>query len=174
VTHPLETTLTRKYRFCASHRLHSNALTESENETIYGKCNHAYGHGHDYVLAVSVTGDLDPTTGLAVRLTDLDSLVKTEILDQFGHRNLNVDVAEFLRMVPTTENVAMVIAARLRARWAEFFPYSSARLSSILMQETERNGFEVVIPKASPREASHLLENLLAAGRIDESVIVNA
>ncbi len=161
------TSLTRRYRFCASHRLHSESLSEAENHRVFGKCNNPYGHGHDYVLDVSVEGELNATTGLIVRLSDLDRLVKTEVLAAFAYRNLNQDVAEFTELVPTTENVALVIAARLRQCWAEHFPYSSARLSRISMQETERNSFEVVISNTAQTAP-------IAAQKLNESVTVNA
>jgi 6-pyruvoyltetrahydropterin/6-carboxytetrahydropterin synthase len=161
------TKMTRRYRFCASHRLHSESLSEAENQRVFGKCNNPYGHGHDYVLDVAVTGELNATTGLIVRLSDLDRLVKTEILAGFSYRNLNQDVAEFTELVPTTENVALVIAERLSQCWADYFPYSSARLSGISMQETERNSFEVVISKTAPPVPA-------VFSKLNESVIVNA
>ncbi len=157
------TTLTRRYRFCASHRLHSEALSEAENQRVFGKCNNPYGHGHDYVLDVSLTGELNATTGLIVRLSDLDRLVKTEVLAAFAYRNLNQDVAEFTELVPTTENVALVIAARLSQCWRDYFPYSKARLSGISIQETDRNSFEILISNAVPLSV-----------KTNESVIVNA
>ena len=159
------TTITRRYRFCASHRLHAEALSESENNRVFGKCNNPYGHGHDYVLDVSVTGELNATTGLIVKLADLDHLVNTEVLSGFDHKNLNLDVAEFEQLVPTTENVVLVIAARLKKYWRIYLPYSSAWLSGISMQETERNSFEVAIPRPAATDSVKIL---------NESVIVNA
>lgn len=161
------TTLTRRYRFSASHRLHSASLSEVENNRTYGKCNNPYGHGHDYVLYVAVSGEINATTGLIVKPALLDKLVAEEILSSFGHRNLNLDVAEFERLVPTTENLTLVIAARLNARWANYFPYSSARLSSISILETDRNSFEVVLPKKTSTPEPAAIE-------YSESVVVNA
>jgi 6-pyruvoyltetrahydropterin/6-carboxytetrahydropterin synthase len=161
------TTLTRRYRFSASHRLHSELLTEAENQTTFGKCNNPYGHGHDYVLEVSVTGELNPATGLIVRLSLLDQLVHDEVLTSFSHRNLNQDVVEFQRLVPTTENVALVIAARIRDRWSTYFTYSSAHLSSISILETDRNSFQVVVPRPQLRASGAPIQE-------NESVIVNA
>jgi 6-pyruvoyltetrahydropterin/6-carboxytetrahydropterin synthase len=161
------TTLTRRYGFCSSHRLHSGWLSEAENQRIYGKCHNPYGHGHNYVLHVSVTGELNATTGLIVRLADLDRLVSSEILAVFAYRNLNVDVAEFADLVPTTENLALVVAARLNRHWSDCFPYSSARLSGISMQETDRNSVEVLLPKHSRLPNAERAES-------NESVIVNA
>jgi 6-pyruvoyltetrahydropterin/6-carboxytetrahydropterin synthase len=144
-------------------------LSEAENDRTFGKCNNPYGHGHDYVLDVSVTGELNATTGLIVKMPDLDELVRKEVLSAFSYRNLNVDVAEFARLVPTTENLALVIADRLRARWADHFPYSSAWLSGISMGETDRNTFAVLIAQAGsePGKAK-------ARAGLHESVMVNA
>jgi 6-pyruvoyltetrahydropterin/6-carboxytetrahydropterin synthase len=165
----MTTTVTRRFRFCASHRLHSNQLSQSENSRVYGKCNNPYGHGHDYILDVSVTGELNATTGLIVRLADLDALVTTEILNSFAYRNLNHDVAEFARLVPTTENVSLVIAEKLRQRWPDYFPYASAHLSGISIHETDRNSFQVLVPKPSSKSPV-----LAALSQLNESVIVNA
>ena len=161
------TTLTRRYRFCASHRLHSGWLSEAENQRIYGKCNNPYGHGHDYVLDVSVTGELNATTGLIIKLADLDRLVSLEVLRGFAYRNLNLDVAEFADLVPTTENLALVVAGKLNRRWSDYFPYSSARLSGISMQETDRNSFEVLLPEHNRLTYAEQAES-------NESVTVNA
>jgi 6-pyruvoyltetrahydropterin/6-carboxytetrahydropterin synthase len=161
------TTVSRRYRFCASHRLHSDLLRPADNQRIYGKCNNPYGHGHDYTLSISVTGELNATTGLIVRLTDLDRFVAKEILARFAYRNLNCDLSEFALLVPTTENVALVIADKLQQRWADYFPYSSAYLSGISIEETDRNSFEVRLPKQSSLPKAKRVES-------NESVIVNA
>jgi 6-pyruvoyltetrahydropterin/6-carboxytetrahydropterin synthase len=157
--------------------LHSEKLSEAENQRTFGKCNNPYGHGHDYVLDVSVTGEINPTTGLIVRLSLLDKLVADQVLTAFGHRNLNEDVAEFTLLVPTTENMALVIAKRLRSRWADYFPYSvSAQISGISIHETDRNSFEVLLPGKSLRlQAASSLEMRVPATSVDlnESVTVN-
>lgn len=160
------TTITRRYRFSASHRLHSDQLSSQENQRVYGKCNNPFGHGHDYILNVSVAGQTD-ADGLIVNLQQMDRLVAEEVLAPFSHRNLNEDVSEFKQLVPTTENLTLVIAARLKARWPEYFSYSSAHLHSISMFETERNSFEVLLP-AAPGHSNQ------AAIDSKESVIVNA
>jgi 6-pyruvoyltetrahydropterin/6-carboxytetrahydropterin synthase len=131
--------LTRRYGFSASHRLHSQQLDETANRQIYGKCNNPFGHGHNYVVEVSVKGRVDPETGLAVELSALDNLVKRIVIEPFDHRNLNEEVSEFGSLVPTTENLAVVIDQRLRAAWPAGFP----RLEKIRIAETERNIFEV-------------------------------
>ena len=136
-------TLTRRYRFSASHRLHSAALSEPENARVYGKCNNPYGHGHDYVLEVSVHGPLDRETGRIVDLETLDGLVRSEILDAFEHRNLNADVPAFASAVPTTENIIMEIRRRLAGGWARAFPQGAPSLDKVRIEETRRNTFEL-------------------------------
>ena len=144
-------TLTRRYRFSASHRLHSPDLSPAENERLYGKCNHQFGHGHDYVLEVSVAGDPDDTTGLIVSTGDLDRLVNERVLQLFAYRNINKDVVQFVSLVPTTENIVTVIGDLLREHWGEYIQRSKARLRRVQIQETDRNGFELLfgVPELS-------------------------
>lgn len=141
------TSVTQRYRFSASHRLHLQNLSEAENERLYGKCNNPFGHGHDYVLDVTAQGTADPVTGQVVMRHELDCLVREQILHVFEHRNINLDVKQFETSVPTTENIALVIANLLREHWSAYIS-GPARLSRIHIQETDRNGFEVLIPSA--------------------------
>lgn len=127
--------LTRRYRFSASHRLHSEHLGEEENQRVYGKCNNPYGHGHNYVVEVAVSGPVNPATGMIANLTDLDAFVDREVLEPFDHRYLNEEIAEFRQNVPTTENVCIEIFNRLRR-----FP--QARLERVRVEETGLNSFE--------------------------------
>lgn len=136
-------TLTRRYRFSASHRLHAPSLPEPENARIYGKCNNPFGHGHDYVLDVTVRGPLDEPTGRIVDLETLDALVRREILDAFEHKNLNIDVPSFANTVPTTENLLLEIRRRLAREWACAFPNGAPTLDKIRIEETRRNIFEL-------------------------------
>jgi 6-pyruvoyltetrahydropterin/6-carboxytetrahydropterin synthase len=129
--------LTRRYRFAASHRLDVSTLTPEENRRLFGKCNNPYGHGHDYVLDVTVEGSPDTSGQLANRET-LDALVRERILQRLDHKNLNVDVAELAGTVPTTENLAVAIRTALAADW----PLRS-RLAGIRVSETDRNKFEL-------------------------------
>src|SRR5580698_7796396 len=94
--------LTRRYWFSASHRLHSDGMSAEENRDVYGKCNNPHGHGHNYALEVTVSGQVDPRTGMVCNLMDLDSFVHEKILERFGHQNLNM-LAEFEGTVQTTE-----------------------------------------------------------------------
>jgi 6-pyruvoyltetrahydropterin/6-carboxytetrahydropterin synthase len=145
VSHGLLSRVTRRYRFSASHRLHSPALSDGENQLLYGKCNNPFGHGHDYVLEVTIAGTPDPVTGLIVPRHDLDQWVKSKVLKLFDHRYINTDVAEFAARVPTTENVALSIARLLAEDWPRAFPALPAGLARVHIQETDRNGFEVWI-----------------------------
>ena len=81
--------LTRRYMFSASHRLHSDAMSDAENAATYGKCNNPYGHGHNYALEVTVSGPVDESTGMVCNLVDLDGFVQREILQRFDLENLN-------------------------------------------------------------------------------------
>src|ERR1700690_2229953 len=99
--------LTRRYMFSASHRLHSDAFSDAENAATYGKCNNPYGHGHNYALEVTVSGQVDESTGMVGNLADLDGIVRQEILERFDVQNLNT-LPEFSQAVPTTENLCTV------------------------------------------------------------------
>src|SRR5665213_84737 len=127
--------LTRRYAFSASHRLHSNHLGEAENDRVYGKCNNPFGHGHNYVIEVTVTGSVDPATGMIAHLTDLDAYVARQVLEPLDHTYLNKAVAAFQDVVPTTENLCIDIFGRLKN-----FP--DAHLVRIRIEETGRNSFE--------------------------------
>jgi len=131
--------LTRRYRFCAGHRLHNEALTSEENRRIYGKCNNPQGHGHNYVLEVTVTGTIDPTTGMVCDLSMLDAIVTKEVLEPFDHKNLNLDVESFRHRVPTTENLSIEIFELLRKRLEGQGNGERVRLARVRLAETEAN-----------------------------------
>jgi len=134
-TGELKIELGRRYRFAASHRLHSARLSDEENLRLYGKCNNPLGHGHNYVVEICVSGDVDPATGMIANLADLDGFVEREILDAFDHRSLNDEVPAFRAEVPTTENLCVEIFRRVRA-----FP--KAKLERVRVEETSNNSFE--------------------------------
>lgn len=134
--------VTRRYRFSASHRLHSPDLSDDENRRLYGKCNHPYGHGHNYVVEVSARGPLDGH-GRAVDTAALDGLVARAVLAPFEHRNLNTEVARFEREVPTSENLAVEICRLLKRDWREVFRGEWPKLEKIRIGETRKNIFEV-------------------------------
>jgi 6-pyruvoyltetrahydropterin/6-carboxytetrahydropterin synthase len=127
--------LTRRYLFSASHRLHSNEMTSEENIATYGKCNNPYGHGHNYFLEVSVSGQVDEATGMICNLVDLDQCVQKEILERFDHANLNT-VPEFANDVPTTESLCKVVYEILQRS------FSKAHLEKVRIEETMLNSFE--------------------------------
>jgi 6-pyruvoyltetrahydropterin/6-carboxytetrahydropterin synthase len=129
--------LTRRYRFAASHRLDVASLSPEENRRLFGKCNNPYGHGHDYVVDVTVEGRPD-ASGQVVNRTTLDELVRERILDQVDHKNLNCDFAELRGIVPTTENLAEALRRVLARDWP-----LAAGLSGVRISETARNTFEL-------------------------------
>src|SRR5262249_17834012 len=108
--------LTTRYRFAASHRLHTPALSDEENRALYGKCNNLHGHGHDYTVDLTLEGPVG-TDGQVVNRQELDRLVRGRVLARLDHKNLNLDVEEFARLVPTTENLAAVVRQWLKAGW---------------------------------------------------------
>ena len=132
---PLHVELGRRYRFAASHRLHSAQLSEMENARIYGKCNNPYGHGHNYTVEVRFSGAIDPDTGMITSLADLDSFVNERVIEAFDHRSLQDEVPAFREAVPTTENLCIEIFQRL-----ESFP--KATLEAVRLEETSNNSFE--------------------------------
>ena len=134
------TCVTRAYRFSASHRLHSDELSEERNRELYGKCNNPYGHGHDYVLRVTVSGAVRESSGRVISPGELDRFVHQRVLAIFDHRDMNTDVAGF-RGVPPTENLAADIERRLREDWERTF--APVVLDRIWLQETPRNTFEL-------------------------------
>ena|SRR5207253_4669722 len=127
--------LTRRYMFSASHRLHSDALSEAENVATYGKCNNPYGHGHNYTLEVTVSGRVDEATGMVCNLVDLDGFVHREILHRFDQENLNTR-PEFEQTIPTTENLCTTIYDILQRC------FSYAHLERVRIEETMMNSFE--------------------------------
>lgn len=130
------TTITRVYEFAASHRLDVAALSAMENQRLFGKCNNPHGHGHNYVLEVTVTSEPDAMTGMMVDLSELDSAVDREILDRYDHKNLNLDVPELMGKNTTSEVVAGAIFDRLKGA-------VPGRLVRVRLHETARNIFEV-------------------------------
>ena len=125
--------VTRKADFSAAHRLFNPAWSDERNDEVFDKCNNRNGHGHNYILEVTVCGDIDPETGYLIDLKKLKSLIRERILNKLDHKNLNTDV-DFLRdVIPTAENIAVAIWKEL----ADHIP--GGKLYSIRLQETERN-----------------------------------
>src|SRR5919204_492304 len=105
--------LTRRAEFSASHYYHNPEFSAEENRRTYGKCNNPHGHGHNYTLEVTVSGRVDASTGMVCNLADLDQFVEREVLERYGHENLNC-LPEFEDVVPTTENLCTRIYNLLR------------------------------------------------------------
>jgi 6-pyruvoyltetrahydropterin/6-carboxytetrahydropterin synthase len=127
--------LTRRYRFSASHRLHSTEVSAEENQSTYGKCNNPHGHGHNYTLEVAVSGPVDPGTGMVCNLVDLDDFVEKEVLARYDLENLNM-LKEFAETVPTTENLCVEIFEILQRG------FQKAHLERVKLDETLMNSFE--------------------------------
>ena len=127
--------VTRRYRFAAAHRLHSDALSEEDNRRVFGKCNYPNGHGHNYVVFVTVSGPIDPTTGMVVDIVAVDRLVGERVVRRFDHQDLNQD-PEFASRTTTGENLVMLIWDLL----VKEIP--SGRLEKIGLIETRDNYFE--------------------------------
>jgi 6-pyruvoyltetrahydropterin/6-carboxytetrahydropterin synthase len=129
-------TVTRRLRFNAAHRIHNPALSDAENTALYGKCNNPNWHGHNYVLEVSVRGEVDPRTGYVVDLGALRDVVEREVIDVMDHRNLNLDVPFMQGVNPTSENIVVQC-------WRVIEPHvAPARLARLRLWETENNYVE--------------------------------
>src|SRR5581483_1802077 len=126
--------LSRRYRFSASHRLHNDAMSDAENRATYGKCNNPHGHGHNYVLEVTVSGQVD-RNGMVCNLVDLDNCVNREVVTRFDLENLNM-CGEFQDAVPTTENLCTLIYDILKRKFLQ------AHLERVRLEETMMNSFE--------------------------------
>ena len=127
--------LTRRYMISASHRLQTGALSEEQNRATYGKCNNPHGHGHNYAVEVTVSGQVSSDTGMVCNLVDLDNAVRRSVIERFDHQNLNT-LSEFSNRVPTTENLAAVIYDILKRS------FTAAHLEKVRIEETLMNSFE--------------------------------
>ena len=123
----------RKEHFNAAHRLHNPDWSAEKNKEIFGLCNNANYHGHNYELIIQITGTINPETGYVIDMKDLSVLAQEEVVKKFDHKNLNLDVPEFKNLNPSAENIAIVIYNLLRPRIAEQLALK------IRLYETERN-----------------------------------
>jgi 6-pyruvoyltetrahydropterin/6-carboxytetrahydropterin synthase len=125
--------VTARLTFSAAHRLHNPDYDADWNRRIYDKCDNPKGHGHNYVITVSVKGKIDPETGMVIDLKKLKDIVRSRVIDRVDHTNLNEDV-EFLRgVIPTAENLA-------RSFWDQLAPaITEGSLYEVVLQETEKN-----------------------------------
>ena len=129
-------TVTRRLRFNAAHRVHNPALSDAENSKLFGKCNNPNWHGHNYILDVSVEGDVEDKTGYVCDLSRLKNLVEREIIDIVDHKNFNLDVAFMKGIIPTSENIIV-------AFWKILLPrVKPGRLARLVLWETENNYVE--------------------------------
>ncbi len=124
--------LTRRETFCAGHRLWAEALSDAENHALFGPCAREYGHGHNYVLEVTLRGPIDPQTGVVVNLTDIRDATRDLILDDVDHRHLNHDSVLCRGLNPTVENLAVLFWSVLREHFGE-------ALYEVKLHETEKN-----------------------------------
>ena len=125
--------ITRRVEFSASHTCSQPALSAAENRALYGDDANPHGHGHNYVVEVSLEGEPDSITGMVVDLKDVKDILTREIVDPMDHRHLNLEVHPFDRIVPTTENLAVEIWRRLNPH----FDSGAARLKNVRLYETE-------------------------------------
>ena len=134
--HPM-VRLSQKFEFSASHRLHSDAMSDEENRKCFGKCNNPNGHGHNYEVQVTLTGQPD-NDGMLVDVPSFERVVASTVIERFDHKNLNVEVDEFAQLMPSVENIAMVIYRLLKPKFAD----ERARLASVTVWETPKTWCE--------------------------------
>ena len=101
-------TLTKRLEFCSSHRYHNPQWDDAKNRAVFGPCNNVNTHGHNYLLEVTLRGNIDPVTGMIINLYDLKRILN-QVLEQFDHKNLNLDTPYFSERIPTTENLAITL-----------------------------------------------------------------
>jgi 6-pyruvoyltetrahydropterin/6-carboxytetrahydropterin synthase len=129
--------LSQKFEFSASHRLHNAAISEEENQKLFGKCNNPHGHGHNYVLQVTLVGKPD-INGFIIDIPKFEQTVASAVIEPFDHRYLNVEIAEFSELIPTVENIAMVIYRKLKPE----FESGPAKLCGVTLWETTKTWCE--------------------------------
>jgi 6-pyruvoyltetrahydropterin/6-carboxytetrahydropterin synthase len=126
--------LNRRYHFSASHRLHSEEFDAAKNSEVFGKCNNPHGHGHNYTVQVTVSGQVDPVTGMVCNLADLDAFARKKIVERFDHTNLNT-LDCFAEKVSTTENLSIEI-------YRIFKSFTAAHVERVHVEETGNNSFD--------------------------------
>jgi 6-pyruvoyltetrahydropterin/6-carboxytetrahydropterin synthase len=129
-------TVTRRLHFNAAHRVHNPALSDEENQRLFGKCNNPNWHGHNYILDVSVSGPVDDRTGYVIDLAEIKQVAQREVIDKVDHRNFNLEVDFMQGVIPTTENIVV-------AFWRVLAPrMTSGRLTKLVLWETPNNYVE--------------------------------
>ena len=129
----MKVTVSRKAHFNAAHRLYRKEWSDKKNYSVFGKCSNPHYHGHNYELIVHVTGLVNPKTGYVIDMKILKDLIKSEVEEKMDHKNLNEEVPEFIEMIPTAENIAIVIYNKLK-------PHLNSKHSlEVTLYETPRN-----------------------------------
>jgi 6-pyruvoyltetrahydropterin/6-carboxytetrahydropterin synthase len=126
--------LSRRYHFSASHRLHTESYDAAQNAAVFGKCNNPHGHGHNYTVQITLSGQVDPATGMVCNLAELDAFAQTNLLARFDHMNLNT-LECFRSSVSTTENLSIEI-------YRIFQRFTVAHLEKVHVEETSNNSFD--------------------------------
>ena len=129
--------LSQKFEFAATHRLHNPKVSEEENRRVFGKCNNPHGHGHNYELQVTLRGQPD-RNGLLIDMPEFERIVAEAVVSRFDHKNLNLELPEFRELIPTVENIAMVIYRLLKPR----FEGRGTKLASVTVWETPKTWCE--------------------------------
>ena len=129
--------VSQKFEFSATHRLHNPRATDAENSRIFGKCNNPHGHGHNYEVQVTLKGEPD-ANGLLVAIPEFEKIVGQSVIERLDHKNLNVELKEFAELIPTVENIAMVIYRMLKPE----FSSKRAELASVTVWETPKTWCE--------------------------------
>ena len=132
----MEITVSRKAHFNAAHRLYNKNWSDDKNANVFGKCNNPNYHGHNYELIVSVTGKINPETGYVIDMGELKNIIKKEIEERLDHKNLNLDIAHFSKVIPSAENICIFIYDKLRQNINPEFKLS------VRLYETPRNFVE--------------------------------
>ena len=129
----MKVTVSRKAHFNAAHRLYRKDWSFEKNDEIFGKCNNPNYHGHNYELIVHVTGEIDQETGYVMDMKVLKDVIKSEVEDNFDHKNLNLEVSEFKELNPTAENIVVVIYNKIKPKLDSDFDLE------VTLYETPRN-----------------------------------
>ncbi len=130
--------LTRRERFSSAHRLFKEEWDDAKNEEVFGKCSNPNWHGHEYVLFVTVKGEVDSETGYVINLKELSSIIKEFVIDKLDHKNINVEVDFMKKKMASTENLAIAIWKQLERPVND----AGAQLHCVKIVETENNSVE--------------------------------
>lgn len=133
-------TVTRRFTFSAAHKLCNQSSSADQNLQLYGKCASENFHGHNYILEVTITGQIDQQTGMIIDLNKLKDIIGSEVIDELDHKNLNLDVEWLNNTITTLENLSKIIFSRI----SRLLEKSSFKLHSIKLQETENNWCTII------------------------------